>query len=165
MLKIRLPLIPMILTAGLLFGCESPEQVGLTDEDKAAVRSTSETWLAAVTDGRWEDAAATYTEDAILWFNGNKIDGRDAILEFMRQLPPMTGMELVVDEVYGSGNVAVVSGHSTQEVDGETVLSGYYLDTRLRQPDGTWLYHRDKVSFYLAPPYASGTPDDDPQSP
>ena len=55
-------------------------------------------------------------------------------------MPPKVGMELIIDEIYGQGNVAVVSGHTTQEMDGETVLSGHYLDTRLRQTDGTWLY-------------------------
>lgn len=156
MIKHRLVLLTALLSFGLLPGCQQGQQVGLTEEDKGAVRATSEIWMAAAAEGRWEDAAATYSDDAILWFNGNKIEGRSAILEFMQQLSPMVGMELIIDEIYGSGNVAVVSGHTTQEMNGETIVSGHYLDTRLRQPDGTWLYHRDMVTFFLAPPFAGG---------
>ena len=152
----RFLLITALLSFGFLLGCQQAEQTSLSEEEKAAVRSTSESWMAAAADGRWEDAAATYTEDAILWFNGQKIEGRASILTFLQQMSPMVGMELIIDEIYGQGNVAVVSGHTTQEIDGDTILSGYYLDTRLRQPDGTWFYHRDMVAFFLAPPFAGG---------
>ena len=109
--------------------------------------------MSAAAAGRWEDVVATYTDDAILWFNGDVIEGKDAIRGFFEHMPPMVGMGLIVDEVYGRGDLAVISGHSTRVVDGDTVVSGRYLDTRLRQPDGTWLFHRDMVTHFFAPPF------------
>lgn len=54
---------------------------------------------------------------------------------------------LHIDEICGRGDMTFVSGHSTNtSASGATVVVGSYLDIRLRQADGTWLFHRDLVT-------------------
>ncbi len=50
--------------------------------------------------------------------------------------------------------MAYVAGHSTVVPDGggPPVVVGRYLDIRLRQADGTWLFYRDMVSPISQPP-------------
>ena len=50
----------------------------LSPADIAAIRATSDRWMAAVRAGRWEDAAATFMEDATLLVAGTPHEGRDA---------------------------------------------------------------------------------------
>ena len=138
-----------------VIGCQDSEPAPLTSEDIDAIRTMSSEWMSAAAEGNWDDVVATYTDDAVLWFNGNPIEGKEAIRDFFEQMPPMTGMDLIIDDVYGRGDLAVISGHSTQLIDGEVVTSGRYLDTRLRQPDGSWLFHRDMVTHFLAPPFVN----------
>ena len=58
----------------------------LSPVDIAAIRATSDRWMAAVRAGRAEDAAATFTEDATLWFAGTPVRGyhRRHALEVVR---------------------------------------------------------------------------------
>lgn len=122
---------------------------GLPPADITAIRATSERWMAAVRAGRWEDAAATFTEDATLVFAGTPYEGRDAIRRFHEKMPPVDPTRVLhIDEIRGHGDLAFVSGHSTviPAGGGAPVVVGRYLDIRLRQPDGTWLFYRDMVA-------------------
>lgn len=140
-------------TALVLAGCQTPPAptdagpTELTVEELAAIRATSERWITAAREGHWEDVAATYTEDAVLWFPGVAIEGRDAILEFFQGEEPYVGWDLIIEEIEGRGDVAWVSGYATvTSGSGEAPMVGRYLDVRHRQPDGTWLFHRDMVN-------------------
>ncbi|MDP2321982.1 MAG: nuclear transport factor 2 family protein [Acidobacteriota bacterium] len=115
----------------------------------AAIRATTDRWEAAVRAGNWEDAAATFTEDAVLRFANTVHEGRPAILKFHQAMPPWTPERSIhIDEIRGRGDMAFVMGHSTvtPSAGREPVVVGRYLDIRLRQPDGTWLFYRDMVS-------------------
>jgi ketosteroid isomerase-like protein len=61
---------------------------------------------------------------------------------------------LRIDDIRGRGDMAFVAGHSTIVPDGggPPVVVGRYLDIRLRQADGTWLFYRDMVSPISQPP-------------
>lgn len=149
------------MTTLALAACQAPPAptdsapTVLTAEELAAIHATSERWITAAREGRWEDVAATYTEDAVLWFPGVAIEGRDAILEYFQGEEPYVGWDLIIDEIEGRGDLAWVSGYATVTPEGgEPEMLGRYLDVRHRQPDGTWLFHRDMVS--PTPP-----PDDD----
>lgn len=99
--------------------------------------------------GKWEDAAATFTEDAVLRFADAVHEGRPAILKFHQTMQPWTSARTIhIDEIQGRGDLAFVMGHSTITPDtgAEPVVVGRYLDIRLRQRDGTWLFYRDMVS-------------------
>ncbi len=155
---IRTRTLCLFLSLVLFLGCSDPGPLELTQHDKDAIRATSAKWMAAAESGDWETLLETYTDDAILWFNGGTISGKTELREYFSQLRPMQGMTLVIDEIYGRGDLAVVSGHSYRIVDDDTLMSGRYLDTRLRQPNGEWLFHRDMVTNFMAPPFDGPRP-------
>lgn len=127
----------------------SAPSAGLSSADIAAIRATSDRWVTAVRAGRWEDAAATFTADAVLRFGAAVYEGRAAIQKFHESMPPFDKTRVLhIDEIDGRGDMAFVSGHSTiVPADGGTpVVVGRYIDIRLRQPDGTWLFYRDVVT-------------------
>ena len=143
----RLPILLLFFT---LAACrQDPRAADLSPDDLASIRATSERWVSAVRAGRWEDAAATFTEDAILRFPEAAYEGRAAILKFHQTMSPWNPTRtLHIDEIRGRGDMAFVAGHSTIIPDGggAPVVVGRYLDIRLRQADGTWLFYRDMVS-------------------
>lgn len=121
----------------------------LSAKDIAAIRATTDRWVNAVRAGRWDDAAATFTEDAILRFPDSAYEGRPAILRFHQTMPPWNPTRVLhIDEIRGRGDMAFVSGHATIVPEGgrDPVVVSRYMDIRLRQPDGTWLFYRDMVS-------------------
>lgn len=127
---------------------------GLPAADIAAIRATSDRWMAAVRARRWADAAATFTEDATLVFAGTPYVGRRAIRGFHETMPSVDPTRVLhIDEIRGAGDMAFVSGHSTvvPAGGGAPVVVGRYLDIRLRQPDGTWLFYRDMVAPVTSP--------------
>ena len=130
----------------------------LSQADIGAIRATSDRWFAAVREQRWDDAAATFTEDAILWIGTATYQGRPAIRNFLQSMPPFDPTrKLIIDEIRGHGDMAFVSGHSTvtPEGGGAPIVVGRYLDVRVRQNDGTWRFSRDMV--IPIPPPASPT--------
>ena len=121
----------------------------LSPADVAAIRATSDRWMTAVRAGRWSEAAGTFTQDATLWFAGTPYMGRDAIRKFHESMPPIDPTRVLhIDEIRGRGDMAFVAGHSTVIPAGGAapVVVARYLDIRLRQPDGTWLFYRDMVA-------------------
>jgi uncharacterized protein (TIGR02246 family) len=140
----------VLLLVFAVAACRQVQQVAeLSADDLAAIRATSDRWVTAVRAGRWEDAASTFTEDAILRFPDAAYEGRAAILKFHQTMPPWNPTRtLHIDEIRGRGDMAFVAGHSTIIPDGggTPVVVGRYLDIRLRQADGTWLFYRDMVS-------------------
>lgn len=144
----QLVLVLMSVTA--LAGCQGNTPDGeLSSADIAAIRATTERWQNAVRAGDWEAAAATFTQDAILRFPDAAHEGRPAILKyFQAQQPWPANRTTHIDEIRGRGDMAFVAGHATVTPDGggAPVVVGRYLDIRLRQADGTWLFYRDMVS-------------------
>jgi len=139
-----------LLCVAALAGCQqTPPPAELSPADVTAIRATSERWLTAVRAGRWDDAAATYTDDAVFWLAGSKFEGRAAIRQFLGGMQAWdTTRGLVIDEIHGRGDMAFVAGHGTAIPDGGgiPVVVSHYMDIRLRQADGSWRYYRDMVS-------------------
>lgn len=118
----------------------------LSAADVAAIRATSEKWMAAARQGHWEEVASTYSDDAVVWFPDRTVVGRQAILTDFQHAEPFSTMELFITEIEGCGDLAFVSGYSTVVRDGVTIRQGKYVDIRKRQPDGSWLFYRDMVN-------------------
>ena len=137
------------LAIATLTGCRpTPIPDELSAADLAALRETTSRWVAAVRMQRWEDAAATFTEDATLWFAGTPYSGRAEIQRFLAAMPPWDSTRtLHIDEIRGRGDMAFVAGHSTTipTSGGAPVVVGRYLDVRVRQADGSWRFLRDMV--------------------
>ena len=146
MIRIR---IVALLLAIALTGCQPvPSSPDLSAADIAAITATTDRWVTAMRAGKWEDAAATFANDAILRFPDAVYEGRPAILKFHQTMQPWTPARTMhIDEIQGRGDMAFVSGHSTIAPDGggAPVVVSRYMDIRLRQPDGTWLFYRDMV--------------------
>jgi uncharacterized protein (TIGR02246 family) len=154
-MRIALRALAFTLLAAVVAGGQSaaPElnikSTGLSPADIAAIRATSDRWVTAVRAGRSEDAAATFTTDAVLRFGVAVYEGRAAIQKFHESMPPFDKTRVLhIDGIDGREDMAFVSGHSTiiPAGGGPPVVVGRYLDIRLRQPDGTWLFYRDVVT-------------------
>lgn len=144
----------LVLLAPVVCAAQTAAAPGLSAADIAAIRATSDRWMAAVRAGRWEDAAATFTSDAILRIADRVFEGRAAILKFHAAGQPWdTTRVLHIDEIDGRGDMAFVTGHSTIVPAGSTtpVIVARYIDIRLKQADGTWLFYRDVVTP-MSPP-------------
>ena len=136
----------------MLFSSTRLTAADLPPADAAAVRAVTQeyrdAWLA-------NDAArvmATLTPGAILLPSGlSPIEGQAAIRRFWFPTngPSTTviAMELVIEEVSGSGDLAFVRGHGaltfeTTGADAPTSLRSTFLNILRRQPDGRWLIDR-----------------------
>lgn len=148
-MRIALRALVLLLLAPAVCTAQDVTARGLSPADIVAIRATSDRWLTAVRAGRWEDAAATFTTDAVLRFGAAVYEGRAAIQKFHESMPPFDKTRVLhIDEIDGRGDMAFVSGHSTivPAGGGTAVVVGRYIDIRLRQPDGTWLFYRDVVT-------------------
>ncbi|NOT30632.1 MAG: DUF4440 domain-containing protein [Planctomycetes bacterium] len=111
----------------------------------------SETWLKAVRASDWKAVAATYTQDAMLLPpNMPAVSGRDAILAFFTQFPPIVSMEVADVEMDGCGTAAYVRGTYRMTVAppgaGTLQETGKYIEIRRKGADGRWLKSRDMFS-------------------
>ena len=140
----------VLLSVAALTGWQrNASDCDLSPADIAAIRATTERWQNGARAGNWEAVAATFTPDAILRFPDASYEGRAAILKyFQAQQPWPANRTNYIDEIRGRGDMAFVAGHSTVTPDGggAPVVVVRYLDIRLRQADGTWLFYRDMVS-------------------
>src|SRR5688500_9881026 len=134
----------VVICAAAIAACQSaPATSELSSKDIAAIRATTDRWIAAVRAGRWDDAVATFTPDATLWIAGSAYAGRAAIREFHASMPPWNPTrELHIDEVRGSGAIAYAVGPATVVADGSStaVVVSRTLDSRVRPRDGTWSF-------------------------
>lgn len=120
----------------------------LTQEDLVAIEKTTQDFSAAMIAGDMDEVAATYTTDAVLLPpNAPAQEGRNAIQAFFGTFPPVESLELHNVEVQGFGDYAFVRGTYTMTLKPEGMQpiddEGSYIEIRRKQPDGSWLFHRD----------------------
>lgn len=128
---------------------EEPETIALTDEDIAAIRASTESFVQAWESRDFDTLMALYTEDAILMPpNASLVQGRAARQAFIENFPPVKEISLTIEEIDGRGDLAYVRGtySMTIEMQGapEPIQDiGKYIEIRVKQPDGSWLISRD----------------------
>jgi uncharacterized protein (TIGR02246 family) len=137
-------------------GCKPAGPAPLTDADRDAIRAAGAAFAAAMSKGDHDAASAIYVEDAILLPPGMPaLTGRDAILDFMKMMPPMTAFSAEDLEIMGDGEKAVVRGtySLTIEIPGSAPYTekGKFIDVRVKQPDGKWLFKWDMFSPDVMP--------------
>ena len=157
-MRIALRALVLVLLAPSASAAQDVKARGLSPVDIAAIRATSDRWVTAVRAGRPQEAAATFTTDAILRIGDTIYEGRAAIEKFHESMPPFDKTRVLhIDEIDGRGDMAFVSGHSTivPAGGGTPVVVGRYIDIRLQQPDGTWQFYRDVVTPMPPPPAQS----------
>lgn len=134
-------LVPLFLVACLTLSITA---VGakISKEDRAAVDAGSQALAKALNDGDWEAVASMYTADAVLMPpHMPAMEGSAAIKAFFEQSPPFTDFTLENLSVVGGGDMVCVMGRWSLNVvqgDDKVPNRGRFLDTRLRQEDGTW---------------------------
>lgn len=151
-----------LLATSLALGAISEN--GLSTADEAAVRAVTlryrDAWLA----NDPEQVMATLTHDAVLMPSGMPaIAGEAAIRRFWfpsgGPRTEVTGLELAIDEVRGSGTLAVVRGtgrltYVMTYPDGrvrQAAQRSWFVNVAERQDDGRWLIARRMWSDLPAP--------------
>jgi uncharacterized protein (TIGR02246 family) len=151
-MRTRRLFLPVLLTCLAFAGTASAGD--LSKDDLAALEAATQAFAKATNAKDWKAVAAMYTEDAVLMpSNMPMVKGRAAIQAFFENYLPMTDFTLEHVAVKGSGDVASIAGRwSLKMVTEEESIpdSGYFLDTRLRQKDGSWLISLDM--FYSENP-------------
>ena len=126
-----------------------PEINELLPEDIIAIKELHQTWSPAIVEKDFETLMTLYTDDAIvLPPNGPKVQGREAVLDWMKALPPITSANLTVEEIDGYGNLAFVRGAyfmtiTPEGAPGPIQDRGKFIEIRRKQADGSWLMARD----------------------
>ena len=113
---------------------------------------------------RWEDLAACYTEDAVLFRPSdpdNGVEGREAILTSFRARAPRTTCHMLANSVFdvqspllvrATSRVLLISGEADQvhpAMAHRKLLAGTFIDD-LAMVGGEWLIRRRVGSIELA---------------
>jgi len=144
----------VILILCFSFSCqqqeaEEPETMALTDEDIAAIKASTESFVQAWESRDFDALMALYTEDAILMPpNAPLVQGRATLRAFNESFPPVKEVNLIIEEIDGRGDLAYVRGIYSMTIEMEGVPepiqdTGKYIEIRIKQPDGYWLISRD----------------------
>ena len=119
---------------------------GLSEADTRALRELTHRYVETALAGDFAGWARLLEEDAIfLPPNGEPVNGRTAIRDFMSAFGRAATFEAPMDEIAGGDGVAFARGHFTftmrpgGKVQGPD--SGRWVTTYRKQPDGSWLIH------------------------
>lgn len=126
-----------------------PEINELLPEDIIAIKELHEAWTPAIVDKDFDTLIALYTDDAIvLPPNAAKVQGRAAVLEWMKAFPTIADAKLMIEEINGYGDLAFVRGAYFMTLMPEGAPEpiqdrGKFIEIRRKQADGSWLMARD----------------------
>lgn len=152
---------PMVLVLVLVAvtGCR-PGQDKLSDNDIEAIKEVVETYQRTGLAGDYDAWSKLIAEDAIFCAPNQKpIEGREAIVSWVRTFPKLTAFKETVTEISGYRDIAYVYGKysfTAQLEDGSSFSDeGSHIDIMRKQPDGAWLYSRHIFRSDLPMPVAT----------
>ena len=128
----------------------------LSDRDTAEIQRMYAGFSKAVVNRDGTALLAWYTNDAIAMPpHYPAVQGHAAIRTWIESMPPISRINFVVEEIVGSGDLAIVRGTYTMSLTVPGVPHpvddrGKYIEIRKRQPDGTWPMWRDIFNSDLA---------------
>ena len=138
------------LTLALLAGCAMPRTEPMTfpAADADAIRAAATRYIQTVRDTAWDAWADLYTSDAVFMPpNHPSVQGRQAMMDFIKTFPPLSSFNLEPLEVDGRGDIAFVHGHFSLVMappgGPELADNGKYLEVWRKQTDGSWKIYRD----------------------
>lgn len=150
MKNIFLPVFLLIVVSMILVACQQTVQTSLSEEDKTTIRNAAEK---AVELGNAEDRDFTayvqhyYAEDAtVMAPNMPAVTGQAELISFFDSYPPYEDMDLQIENIEGSGDLAYVRGtYSMTLIEGNTTLedTGKYIEVWKQQDDGDWKVYLD----------------------
>jgi ketosteroid isomerase-like protein len=129
-------------------GCAGPGNA-FTPQDEAAIRAAGAEYARLETPADAEKWAAISATDAVMMPAGEKpVQGRDALIAWVRRVPSGLKLNIVVHEIVGHGSTAIERGSyavSGPAPAGATPQSdtGSYLVVWERQANGRWLVTRN----------------------
>jgi uncharacterized protein (TIGR02246 family) len=156
--------LPVALTALMfmapLAACQAPapEAAPLSEEDVAAIKASTDSFVEALLAGDWAAFAALYTEDAVVMPpNVPVVEGRVDLQAFLEPLSRFTQVELTIVQIDGRGDLAFVRAtySETYSVEGtpEPIHNtGNSVTIWRKQADGKWLIALDISNFDLPLP-------------
>lgn len=141
--------LPMMAALALGLTACQPGAAPLSDADLAAIQGVPDRYAQLSLAQDFAGAARLFTEDAVRMPPNQEVhQGRDAILAFLEQFPPVTEFEAAAVEVTGSGDLAVGRGtfSFTAPVEGASEPMqerGKWMAIWQKQADGSWLMSHD----------------------
>lgn len=142
-------MVRIALSVGLIAGlgaCTAEDSEYILTE-KAAIAATQRQWVEAYNANDWQALSALFTPDAMLMPPGDSIVmGRREIAAWQRDNESGFQIQLEIDDIEVSGDIAAVYGTSCVSIPGEdgTVYdTGKYVEIRRRGDDGDWLIAAD----------------------
>jgi 3-phenylpropionate/cinnamic acid dioxygenase small subunit len=128
------------------------------------IRRTLARYCMLCDDGRFDDFAELFAENAILYAMGHTIEGRDAIRDFMEKSfgPDQRGKQASFNpliEVDGWGGTAK-AWSDFMFVDGAGAITnqGRFYDELEREGDKVWRFKQREIVFHGDAPVASQPP-------
>jgi len=135
-----------VAAAALLALAGPSSAAGLTEADTRALRELTRRYVETALAGDFAAWARLLAEDAVfLPPNGEPVNGRMAIRDFMSAFGRAATFEAPIDEIAGGDGVAYARGRFAFTMRPGSSLqgsdSGRWITTYRRQPDGSWLIH------------------------
>lgn len=142
-------------------GCAQQQAAptGLTEADRAAIEAARAAAEAAANANDIETWTAHYADDAVfLQPNMPVITGKAAIVESMKQFPPLSGVKFTHTSVEGAGDLAFAQGtyELTMTPPGAAAITdrGKFIEIWRKGADGGWRMYRDIYNSDLPLPAA-----------
>jgi len=131
----------------VLLGCQGTVSE-LSDEDVAAIRAASATYVETALAQDWERWASVSEDDAIIMPpNQAPIETREARIAWTEGFPPMPSLTVTPAEIVGRGDLAYVRGtwSFTLEPEGASPImdGGHYIEIWRKGANGVWRISRD----------------------
>ncbi len=116
----------------------------ISDKDIAAIRATMDPWTEACIAADWDRVLSMCTDDIVFLPPDAPIaEGSGAVKAYLETYPDIKKFTATFTHIEGSRDLASARGSVaiTAEAEGtEMSISGKFVDTFRKQPDGTWLY-------------------------
>jgi uncharacterized protein (TIGR02246 family) len=128
------------------------------------IRRTLARYCMLCDDGRFDEFARLFTEDAQFHVMGKTFTGRDAIKDFMEagQPPELRGKHIAVNSLIEgdgwSGTASAWTDYVFVAQDGSISSQGRYHDQLVREGDKTWRFARREIVFRGGSPEISDPP-------
>ena len=134
------------------FACGSSGPQAFLDTDKTTIRASLDSFTVYVVQHRDSTAAAMYAENATFMPpNQGMVQGRAAILAWMKTVPPMSHFTASAIDINGRGDLAYVRGTYQVVYLAGATDHGKFLEVRRGGKDGRWLIIADIFNSDLPP--------------
>jgi ketosteroid isomerase-like protein len=129
--------------------CQPPKSAELSEQDITALKGISGKWTKAQVASDWSAMESLFADNVALFpANMAPVQGKEAVMTFLKGFPKLSAFTATPAEVGGSGDVSYDRGtysFTTAAAPNAPSMTetGIYLAISKRQADGTWKVMRD----------------------